>query len=73
MEYLKKAIVITQEGKPVLLCEIKEFSADEFVRVKDECKKNQELLKQIKSEKEKVLLDRISKLEKEIKHLKGED
>lgn len=72
-EYKKKAIVITQEGKPVLLCEIKEFTAEEFVRVGKECAKNKELLKQIKDEKEKVLLGRISELEKEIKILKGED
>lgn len=72
-EYKKKAIVITQEGKPVLLCEIKEFTAEEFVRTGKECEINKKLLKQIKNEKEKVLLGRISELEKQVKILKGED
>lgn len=73
MPQLKKAVVITNnEGIPVLCVGIEEMTSSEFVKTVNECQKNLKDILAKKKEEKDALLERIEKLEKDNRILKGE-
>lgn len=65
----KKYIAIKYDNKPILVLPLQEGTTADYLKLKKEAEKNlDDLFKNLES-----LKDRIIDLEKEVKHLKGED
>ena len=68
---MKKAIVIYYKNKPVMLCELREFTPEEFVEMKHKCEANKEAMR-MEKENEKVSIDTLlSDIEQRIRKLEG--
>ena len=68
-----KAIIIKHEGKPIMIFEVREYTDLEFLKLKKECEKNLDELKESEIEKIQDIYNEIDKITDDIKHLKGED
>jgi cell division protein FtsB len=69
----KSYIEINIDNKTIDVCEVKECEPLEFVKLKEEAKKNRLAYIFAQNQKIKSLEDKVANLEQEINHLKGED
>ena len=70
----KQAIIIKSitTGEPIMICEVVELSATEYVIARNECAKNLEKLKALKREQRARIGQTLKEHETEILRLKGE-
>lgn len=69
----KRTVIIYHKKKPLYVCEIKELESIDFLAIKKESETNLSGLITFYQNKEKALIERIEKLEKDVKVLKGEE
>ena len=67
----KQAVVIYYEKKPLFICAVQDFSANEYVQLRDECLKNHAQFLIAQTKKENELNEKIARLEQRIKVLEG--
>ena len=68
-----KAIIITYKGKKIGIFELKDVEPLEFLKIQKECSQNLDELENAYQTKMADLKFEIESLNREIKHLKGED
>ena len=66
-------IVIRYKGKPIYIAQIEELESKEIFALQRECEKNKKEIVDELSRWGNIVDESIDKLEKDVKHLKGED
>lgn len=68
-----KAVIIYHNNEPLAIYSVKELHSSDFLTIQKNCDANLKNLLLKMADEKKELMDRVAKLEEEVKILKGEE